>query len=135
MDIETSFFSWPVTGEDHVTLIARGRIDADGVRKIFVNVAQINQMLMGRGVLIDLRQGSYRLTYRDIQGLLDELEPALWPLQGRIALVSVPAIEQSDQLFILGVCLSEKGLEADVFYDIYRAIEWLVQRKKAPVQH
>ncbi|MET0502758.1 MAG: hypothetical protein ABW172_14660, partial [Candidatus Binatia bacterium] len=76
MDIETSFFSWPATGEDHVTLIARGRIDADGVKKIFVNVAQINQMLMGRGVLIDLRQGSYRLTYRDIQGLLDELEPA-----------------------------------------------------------
>ena len=90
-------------------------------------------MLVGCGVLIDLRQGKYRLTYRDIDGLLNELKPALWRLRHRIALVSAPAIEQSDQLFMLSVCLSDQGLEADVFYDIYRAIEWLAHKKKAPV--
>ena len=37
-------------------------------------------MLVGCGVLIDLRQGRYRLTYRDIYGLFDELKPFLWPL-------------------------------------------------------
>lgn len=133
MDIEAGFFSWPVTGEDHVTVVARGHIEAEGIKKIFLDAAQINRMLVGRGVLIDLRQGSYRFTYRDIYGLFDELRPFLWPLHGRIALVSAPAIEQSDQLFVLSVCLSDQGLEADVFYDISRAIEWLTQKKKAPV--
>ena len=133
MDIQAGFFSWPVTGEDHVTVVARGHIEADGIKKIFLNAAQINRMLVGRGVLIDLRQGSYRFTYRDIYGLFDELKPSLWPLHGRIALVSAPAIEQSDQLFILSVCLSDQGLEADVFYDIPRAVEWLTQKKKAPI--
>ncbi len=133
MDIEAGFFSWPVTGEDHVTVVARGHIEAEGIKKIFLDAAQINRMLVGRGVLIDLRQGSYRFTYRDIYGLFDELRPFLWPLHGGIALVSAPAIEQSDQLFLLSVCLSDQGLEADVFYDIPRAIEWLTQKKKAPV--
>ena len=58
MDIETKFFSWPLTGEDHVTVIARGRIDVGGVKQIFLNVAEITQMLVGCGVLIDLRQGT-----------------------------------------------------------------------------
>jgi hypothetical protein len=133
MDIEAGFFNWPVTGEDHVTVVARGHIEADGVKKIFLNAAQINRMLVGRGVLIDLRRGSYRFTYRDVHRLFDELKPFLWPLHGRIALVSAPASEQSDQLFVLSVCLSEQGLEADVFYDIFRAVEWLAQKKKAPV--
>ena len=113
MDMETKFFNWPLTGEDHVTVIARGRIDVDGVKQIFLNVAEITQMLVGCGVLIDLRQGRYRLTYRDIYGLFNELKPALWPLHHRIAFVSAPAIEQSDQLFVLSVCLSEQGLEAE----------------------
>ncbi len=80
MDMETKFFSWPLTGEDHVTVIARGRIDVDGVKQIFLNVAEITQMLVGCGVLIDMRQGRYRLTYRDVYGLFNELKPALWPL-------------------------------------------------------
>ena len=92
-------------------------------------------MLVGGGVLIDLRQGRYRFTYRDVCGLLNELKPALWPVHNRIALVSAPAIEQSDQLFMLSLCLSERGLQADVFYDIYRAIEWLAQKEKPPIQH
>src|SRR6516165_6460404 len=28
MDMETKFFNWSLTGEDHLTVIARGRIDA-----------------------------------------------------------------------------------------------------------
>jgi hypothetical protein len=135
MDMETKFFNWSLTGEDHLTVIARGRIDAAGVRQIFRNVVEITQVLVGGGVLIDLRQGRYRLTYRDIDGLLNELKPALWTLHNRIALVSAPAIEQSDQLFMLGVRLSELGFEADVFYDIYRAIEWLAQKRRPPVQN
>jgi hypothetical protein len=135
MDIETRFFNWPLTGEDHLTVIVRGRIDVDGVRRIFLNVAEVTQMLVGGGVLIDLRRGCYRLTYRDVCGLLNELKPALWPVHNRIALVSAPAIEQSDQLFMLSLCLSERGLQADVFYDIYRAIEWLAQKQKPPIQH
>src|SRR5262249_15286445 len=91
------------------------------------------QMLVGCGVLIDLRQGSYRLTYRDIYGLLNELKPALRRLHHRIALISAPTIEQSDQLFMLSVCLADQGLEADVFYDIPRASEWLPHKRRAPV--
>src|SRR5262245_16377934 len=133
MDMETKFFSLPLTGEDHVTVIARGRIDVGGVKQIFLSVAEITQMLVGCGVLIDLRQGSYRLTYRDIYGLLNELKPALRRLHHRIALISAPTIEQSDQLFMLSVCLADQGLEADVFYDIPRAIEWLTHKRRAPV--
>jgi hypothetical protein len=94
MDMETKFFSLPLTGEDHVTVIARGRIDVGGVKQIFLSVAEITQLLVGGGVLIDLRQGSYRLTYRDIYGLLKELKPALGRLHHRIALVSAPTIEK-----------------------------------------
>ena len=43
-------------------------------------------MLVGAGVLIDLRQGRYRLTHRDVCDLLNELKPALWPVHNRIAL-------------------------------------------------
>jgi hypothetical protein len=135
MDMETRLFNWSLTGEAHLTVIARGRIDVAGVRQIFLNVVEITQMLLGGGVLIDLRQGRYRLTYRDIDGLLNELKPALWTLHNRIAFVSAPAIEQSDQLFMLSVCLSELGFEADVFYDTYRAIEWLAQKKRPHVQN
>ena len=133
MDIETKFFSWPLTGDDHLTVIARGHIDVDVVKRIFLNAADISQRLLGCGVLIDLRQGRYRLTYRDIHALFNDLKPSLWPLHNRIALVSAPAIEQSDQLFLLSACLSDQGFEADVFYDIYRAIEWLAQKQKVPV--
>jgi hypothetical protein len=135
MDMEAKFFNWSLTGEDHLTVIARGRIEAAGVRQIFLKVVEITQVLVGGGVLIDLRQGRYRLTYRDINGLLSELKPALWALHNRIALVSAPAIEQSDQLFMLSFCLAELGFEADVFYDIYRAIEWLAQKKRPPLQN
>lgn len=135
MDMETKFFNWSLTGVDHLTVIARGRIDANGVRQIFLNIVEITQALVGGGVLIDLRQGRYRLTYRDIDGLLHELKPALWTLHNRIALVSAPAIEQSDQLFMLSFCLSELGFDADVFYDFYRAIEWLAQKKRPPVRN
>jgi hypothetical protein len=86
-------------------------------------------------VLIDLRRGHYRLTYHDICGLLNELKQTLWPVHNRIALVSVPTIEQPDQLFMLSLCLAERGLQADVFYDIYRAIEWLALKEKPPIQH
>jgi hypothetical protein len=135
MDMETKFFNWSLTGQDHLTVIARGRIDGAAVRQIFLNVVEITQVLVGGGVLIDLRQGRYRLTYRDINGLLRELKPALRALHNRIALVSTPAIEQSDQLFMLSFCLSELGFEADVFYDLYRAIEWLAQERRPPVQN
>jgi hypothetical protein len=135
MDMETKFFNWSLTGVDHLTVIARGRIDANGVRQIFLNIVEITQALVGGGVLIDLRQGRYRLTYRDIDDLLNKLKPVIWALHNKIALVSAPAIEQSDQLFMLSFCLSELGFEADVFYDTYRAIEWLAQKKRPPLQN
>ncbi|HZD40739.1 MAG TPA: hypothetical protein VE131_08470, partial [Terriglobales bacterium] len=75
MDIETKFFSWPLTGDDHLTVIARGHIDVDVVKRIFLNAADISQRLVGCGVLIDLRQGRYRLTYRDIYALFNDLKP------------------------------------------------------------
>src|SRR5207245_10947751 len=119
--MESEFLNWSLTGADHLTVIARGRIDAAGVRQIFLNVVEITQVLVGGGVLIDLRQGRYRLTYGDIDGMLNELKPALWTLHNRIALVSAPRIEQSDQLFVLGVCFSGLGFEDDVFCDICSA--------------
>jgi hypothetical protein len=135
MKIESKLIDCPETGEVRIAVVARSRVDAAGIRKIFRTVAEANTALSGCPVLIDLRQGTHRMTYLDIYEALAGMDRALRSLENRIALLSASSLQQYDSLLVLSLYLLDHGLEADVFCEIDGAIEWLAQKKQPPVLH
>ncbi|MGH7930668.1 MAG: hypothetical protein ACREQV_23095, partial [Candidatus Binatia bacterium] len=79
--------------------------------------------------------GTHRMTYLDIYEALAGVNRALRSLENRIALLSASSLQQYNSLFVLSICLLDHGLEADVFCEIDRAIQWLAQKKQPPLLH
>jgi hypothetical protein len=124
MDLQIKLFRWLARG-NHVIALTRGPIDMAGVAEIFAEVAEITQPLLDCKVLIDLRDSTYRLDPADIHTFANELRTDLWPDTNKIALVAAPSSAQYNQLFMLSVCLSNRGFKVAVFYDANGAASWL----------
>jgi hypothetical protein len=132
INIETNFVRSLDIAEDHLKVIARGFIDAEGARQVFRSVAKTNPSLIGCGVLIDLQDGKCSFNRRDIEPLANELKPDLWRLNSRIALVSARDRGQSEQCLLLSDCLSSRSFNVAVFHEFNHAIQWLTEKKNSP---
>lgn len=125
MDFQLRLFSWPEPGP-HVIAMAKGIIDGDGLRQIFLKVAEMTQPLPHGKVLIDLVDAALALESAGIDEFVNGAGPDLWADNSRIAIVFPRDIERYDQLLKLSAALSNRGINAAAFSSLKFAVDWLV---------
>ena len=114
MDLNVKLLESP-DGRNHLIIISSGLIDAEGLERIFRQVAEIIQHQFNCTVLIDFERASLRIEPKDIDEVVQELGPDLRLGNIKIALVSSPEIGESEQLKVLSDSLCREDLKAAVF--------------------
>jgi hypothetical protein len=125
MDLDVKLLQTP-EGRNHLIVITRGQIDAEGLELILRQVAETIQELFNCKVLIDFENANLRLDPSDIDVLVNRLGPDLRLGNIKIALVSSPEIDEFEQLRVLCISLCREDLRAAVFDNPDEAISWLV---------
>jgi hypothetical protein len=125
MDLDVKLLQTP-EGRNHLIIITRGQIDAEGLELILRQVAETIQELFNCKVLIDFENANLRLEPSDIDVLVNRLGPDLRLGNIKIALVSSPEIDELEQLKVLGDSLCREDLRAAVFDYAEEAVTWLV---------
>ena len=110
---------------NHVIAITAGVVDSAGFRQIFERVIDATRSLLDCRVLIDLQDSTFKILPSDVREFMDRFEPANWPHNNKVALVSDSETEQYRQLVMFGEGLLKLDLKVGVFYDIKEAISWL----------
>ena len=124
MNIQTKLFSWPTKG-NHVIMIARGALDAPGLEQILGEVAAAALPHLNCKVLIDLMDATCKVEPKEIDPLLREPRPDLWPRECKTALVSSPAPDEYTRLSAVSGSLEARGFRIGIFRDSKAAVEWL----------
>lgn len=125
MDLNIKLLRSP-EGRNHLIMIARGLIDAEGLKLIFRQAAETIQELFNCNVLIDFENANLTLSPLDIDVLISGLGPDLRLGNIKIALVSSAEVEELEQLRVLYDSLSREDLRAAVFDNPDEATRWLV---------
>ena len=125
MDLNVKLLRSP-EGRNHLIIITRGQIDAEGLELIFRQVAETIQELFYCTVLIDFENANLRVKSSDIDALINRLGPDLRLGNVKIALVSSAESDELDQLRVLSDSLCREDLRAAVFCDAQEAVVWLV---------
>ena len=125
MDLNSKLLRSP-EGRNHLIIIARGQIDAEGLELIFRQVTETIQELFSCTVLIDFENSNLRVKSSDIDALINRLGPDLRLGNVKIALVSSSDSDELDQLRVLSDSLCREDLRAAVFCDAQEAVVWLV---------
>ena len=125
MDVNVKLLKSP-DGRNHLIIIGSGLIDAEGLERIFRQVAEIIQSQFNCTVLIDLEKASLRIEPKDIDEVVHGLGPDLRLGNIKIALVASAEISESEQLKVLSDSLCREDLKAAVFDNEKEAIIWLV---------
>ena len=125
MDLNVKLLQSP-GGRNHLIIISSGLMDAEGLERIFRQVAEIIQRQFNCTVLIDFEKASLRIEPKDIDALVHGLGPDLRLGNIKIALVSSAQIDDSEQLKVLSESLCREDLKAVVFDNAKEAITWLV---------
>ena len=97
MDVNVKLLESP-DGRNHLIIISSGLIDAEGLERMFRQVAEIIQHQFNCTVLIDFERASLRIEPKDIDEVVHGLGPDLRLGNIKIALVSSPEIGESEQL-------------------------------------
>jgi len=113
-------------GRNHLIIISSGLINAEGLERIFRQVAEIIQDQFNCTVLIDFERASLRIEPKDIDEVVHGLGPDLRLGNVKIALVSSAQIDESEQVKALSDSLCREDLKAAVFDNEKEAIIWLV---------
>ncbi len=125
MDLNVKLLRSP-EGRNHLIIIGSGLINAEGLERIFRQVAEIIQDQFNCTVLIDFERASLRIEPKDIDEVVHGLGPDLRLGNVKIALVSSAEIDDSEQLRVVSDSLSREDLTAAVFDNAKEAITWLV---------
>ena len=125
MDLNVKLLRSP-EGRNHLIIITRGQIDAEGLELIFRQVAETIQELFYCTVLIDFENTNLRVKSSDIDALINRLGSDLRLGNIKIALVSSAEIDELEQLRVLSDSLCREDLRAAVFCDAQEAVVWLV---------
>jgi hypothetical protein len=125
MDLNVKLLRSP-EGRNHLIIIARGLIDAEGMKLIFRHAAETIQELFNCNVLVDFENANLTLSPPNIDVLISGLGPDLRLGNIKIALVSPAEIEEFEQLRVLCISLCREDLRAAVFDNPDEAISWLV---------
>jgi hypothetical protein len=125
MDLNVKVLRSP-EGRNHLIIITRGQIDAEGLELIFRQVAETILELFNCTVLIDFEKTHLSVKSSDIDVLINRLGPDLRLGNIKIALVSSAEIDELEQLRVLSDSLCREDLRAAVFRDAQEAVVWLV---------
>jgi hypothetical protein len=125
MDLNVKLLRSP-EGRNHLIIITRGLIDAEGLELIFRQVAETIQELFNCKILIDFENANLRIEPADIDELVSRLGPDLRLGNIAIALVSSAETAEPEQLRVLRDSLCREDLRAAVFHKAQEAILWLI---------
>ena len=123
VDLKTKFLE--LSGGNYLMVIARGRVDAEGLEEIFREVSATSKSRLNFKVLIDLADSRIRLALPDIDVLVNSLEHHLLHRNIQIAVVSSTEIHEFDRLSVLCASLRSLGLKVAAFDDAKSAVVWL----------
>lgn len=126
MDLNVKLLRSP-EGRNHLIIIARGQIDAEGLKLIFRHAVETIQELFSCNVLIDFENANLTLSPPDIDLLISGLGPDLRLGNIKIALVSRAESEEFEQLRVLCDSLCREDLKAAAFDNADEATRWLVE--------
>jgi hypothetical protein len=105
--------------------IARGILNAGGLEQILSKVTAVTVSRDNCKVLVDLIDATCKIAPAEIDSLIAELRPDLYPSQSKIALVS-PIDENHDApLSYMSTCLTKHRFRIAVFRDSKTAADWL----------
>ena len=124
MSYHLKLLKWPETG-NHLIAITRGAMAVGAFKDLFAEVMNVTQPLADCKVLIDFEEATYNLEAADIEILVDEFRPELWPENVKIAMVAGPAKTRYEELLMLSTHLTKLGVSISVFFDTNVAINWL----------
>jgi hypothetical protein len=124
MNFQIKLFTWPKRG-NHVIIIARGPMDAQGFKEMFRKIEEMTQALPDCKVLIDLVDTILKLGPGNADAFASGVASESVPPTVKIAMVGTHEVEQYDQLWTLVAGLSKGGLKVAAFYDSKVAISWL----------
>lgn len=124
MQIHTKVFGWPDKG-DHVLMVARGVLDARGLGQILGDIAAMAIRHVNCKALIDLIDADCKVELEEIDRLLHEPRPDLWPTERKIALVSSSEQHQYARLCLVRTSLVRHGFRVALFRNAKAAVDWL----------
>jgi hypothetical protein len=125
MDVNVKLLESP-DGKNHLIIIVRGLIDAEGLEEIFRQVTEIIQHHFDCRILIDFEKANLRMNPKDIDELVHRLGPDLRLGNIKIALVSPAETGDSEHVKVLSESLRREDLTTAVFDNAKEAVGWLV---------
>ena len=123
MHIKIKQFSWPEGY--YMIIIARGILNAGGLEQILSEVAAATVARDNCKVLVDLIDTTCRIASAEIDSLISELRPDLYPSQSKIALVSPIDENHCAPLSYMSTCLAKHRFRIALFRDSKAAVDWL----------
>ena len=125
MDVNVKLLESP-DGKNHLIIIVRGLIDAEGLEQIFHQVTEIIQQHFDCRILIDFEKANLRINPKDIDELVYRLGPDLRLGNIKIALASPGETREPEQVKVLSESLCREDLTTAVFDNAKEAVGWLV---------
>jgi hypothetical protein len=125
MDLNVKLLESP-DGKNHLIIIVRGPIDAEGLEQIFRQVTEIIQHHFDCKILIDFEKASLRTNPNDIDELVHRLGPDLRLGNIKIALVFPGETGEPEQVKVLSESLCREDFTTAVFDNAKEAVSWLV---------
>ena len=125
MDLKVKSLRSP-DGKNHLIIITGGLIDAEGLRRIFRQVAETIQHQFNCRILIDFEKANLRIEPAVIDEVVNELGPELRLGNIKIALVAPAKIDEPQRLRALSDALASQDLKATAFDTTKEAVTWLV---------
>jgi hypothetical protein len=125
MDVNVKLLESP-DGKNHLIIIVRGLIDAEGLEEIFRQVTEIIQHHFDCRILIDFEKANLRMNPKDIDKLVHRLGPDLRLGNIKIALVSPAETGDSEHVKVLSESLRREDLTTAVFQNAKEAVSWLI---------
>ena len=125
MDVNVKLLESP-DGKNHLIIIVRGPIDAEGLEQIFWQVAEIIQQHFDCKILIDFEKASLRTNPNDIDELVHRLGPDLRLGNIKIALVFPGETGEPEPVKVLSESLCREDLTTAVFDNAKEAVSWLI---------
>ena len=111
---------------NHLIIITSGPIDRESLEDMICRTLEATQPLANCKVLIDFEAANLVLSASDVRTVMSRLNRGAWSHNIRIALVSSPDIDRSEQLAVLKNSLSGLGLRVGLFVDSREGVNWLL---------
>jgi hypothetical protein len=125
MDFQLNLFSWPDPGP-HVIALAKGALNAEGVRRVFREVAQMTEAIPNSKVLIDVVRAEYSVDSDDIDNLVKTVESDPRLANAMIAIVSPCDTDDYGRWLKFSALLSCGRVNVAAFNSLKLAVDWLV---------